>query len=40
MKKDESVGINAGVAGSAENYSDNVILGAERGHGFAGEKAN
>ncbi len=29
-----------GVIGSSENYADNVILGAERGHGFAAEKAN
>jgi len=40
MKKEESAGINVGVAGSAKNYSENVVLGAKRGHGFAGEKAN
>jgi hypothetical protein len=33
-------GISAGIIGSSENYADNVILGAERGHGFAAEKAN
>lgn len=33
-------GISAGIVSSAENYADNVILGANRGHGFAAEKAN
>jgi hypothetical protein len=32
--------ISAGVIQSAEQYADNVILGAHRGHGFAAEKAN
>jgi len=36
----EIPGMSSGVIGSAENYADNVILGAERGHGFAAEKAN
>lgn len=36
----EIPGIAAGVIESAENYADNVILGATRGHGFAAEKAN
>ena len=40
MKKKETLGTTAGSIGSAENYSDNVILGASRGHGFAAEKAN
>lgn len=40
MKKEEIHGISAGVVGSAENYADNVVFHAERGHGFAGEKAN
>ena len=40
MKKERDPGIPSAVAGSAENYSDNVVLHAERGHGFAGEKAN
>jgi hypothetical protein len=29
-----------GINESSKNYADNVILSAERGHGFAGEKAN
>lgn len=33
-------GIIAGDLQSAENFADNVILNAERGHGFAAEKAN
>lgn len=33
-------GISAGIIKSSENYADNVILGVERGHGFAAEKAN
>ncbi|GAB4217184.1 MAG: hypothetical protein OHK0012_21020 [Synechococcales cyanobacterium] len=36
----ETPGMSSGVIGSAENYADNVILGSERGHGFAAEKAN
>ena len=32
--------IGSGVAASAEHYADNVILHAQRGHGFAAEKAN
>ncbi|TGO02588.1 hypothetical protein PN36_22595 [Candidatus Thiomargarita nelsonii] len=40
MKKREISGAAAGVVGSSENYADNVILGASRGHGFAAEKAN
>ncbi|WPP45137.1 hypothetical protein [Pseudomonas sp. AN-1] len=33
-------GTAAGAIGSAENFAENVILNAERGHGFAAEKAN
>ena len=40
MKKKEIPGVGAGVSGSAENYADNVKFGSERGHGFAGERAN
>ncbi|EHK4784849.1 hypothetical protein [Vibrio parahaemolyticus] len=40
FKSEEAVGTAAGVIGSSENYVDNVILGASRGHGFAAEKAN
>jgi len=40
MNKKDKVGTAAGVIGSSENYADNVILGASRGHGFAAEKAN
>ena len=40
MKKEEVPGISAGVVGGAENYADKVTLRAERGHGFAAEKAN
>lgn len=39
-KSHQNIGISAGVVGSSQNYADNVILGAERGHGFAAEKAN
>ncbi|MBE9032914.1 hypothetical protein IQ266_24570 [filamentous cyanobacterium LEGE 11480] len=40
MRQDELSGAAAGVAGNAKIYADNVILNAERGHGFAAEKAN
>lgn len=40
MKKKDTVSTASGVAGSSENYADNVIFGATRGHGFAAEKAN
>lgn len=40
MLKKEIAGTAAGIAGSSENYADNVVLGASRGHGFAAEKAN
>ncbi len=40
QKTYQNIGISSGVVGSSQNYSDNVILGAERGHGFAAEKAN
>jgi len=40
MNKKDTVGTAAGVVGSSDNYADNVILGASRGHGFAAEKAN
>ena len=35
-----TVGVTSGTIGSSENYADNVILRANRGHGFAAEKAN
>lgn len=31
---------SAGAAANANQYAENVVLGAERGHGFAAEKAN
>lgn len=40
MSKKDIVGTSAGVVGSSENYADNVVMGATRGHGFAAEKAN
>lgn len=40
MNNKETVGTAAGVVGSSENYAENVIFGASRGHGFAAEKAN
>lgn len=42
MSKEKSTdpGIQFGVIGNSEIYADNVVLGAERGHGFAAEKAN
>ncbi|EKT4487713.1 hypothetical protein [Shewanella algae] len=40
MKKEEVIGTASGAIDSAENYADNVVLGASRGHGFAAEKAN
>lgn len=42
-KKDERfdhAGAAAGGVGSSQNYSENVIMQAARGHGFAAEKAN
>ena len=36
----ENIGISAGETASAQNYADNVVFSAERGHGFAAEKAN
>lgn len=39
-RKSRDPGIPAGIAGSAGNYSDNVIFQGSRGHGFAGESAN
>lgn len=35
-----NVGLGAGVNKSAQNYAENVVFSAERGHGFAAEKAN
>lgn len=32
--------LSSGISQSAENYAENVVLGAARGHGFAAEKAN
>ena len=40
MSGEEVTGIGAGTAGSGTNYADNVVFGAERGHGFAAERAN
>jgi hypothetical protein len=40
IKHGENVGIAAGAAEASAKYGENVILGAERGHGFAAEKAN
>lgn len=40
MNNKDTVGTAAGVVGSSENYADNVVFGASRGHGFAAEKAN
>lgn len=40
MKEKELPGVAAGTYQSSENYAENVVLGAERGHGFAAEKAN
>lgn len=37
---EDIVGTSAGIIGSSENYADNVVLSASRGHGFAAEKAN
>ncbi|MGX2967479.1 hypothetical protein ACWIW6_05430 [Ursidibacter sp. B-7004-1] len=39
-KSDSKVGIVAGNLQSAENFADNVVFNAARGHGFAAEKAN
>jgi hypothetical protein len=40
MKKIELPGIITGVVENASIYADNIIMQAERGHGFAAEKAN
>ena len=40
LSGEDIAGIGAGAAGSGTNYADNVVLGAQRGHGFAAEKAN
>jgi len=40
MKKTKIPGLSFGLYQSSENYAENVIMGAERGHGFAAEKAN
>ncbi|MEP1079311.1 hypothetical protein NDI52_28285 [Leptolyngbya sp. PL-A3] len=40
MKREEVTGIASGTGSSAQNYADNVVFGASRGHGFAAEKAN
>ena len=40
LSGEEVTGIGAGTAGSGTNYADNVVFGAERGHGFAAERAN
>lgn len=40
MNKKDLPRTASGIVGSSGNYADNVILGASRGHGFAGEKAN
>lgn len=40
MNKEDIPSIGNGIANNAKIYADNVILNAERGHGFAAEKAN
>ncbi|ELY3543852.1 hypothetical protein SMX40_001683 [Cronobacter turicensis] len=40
MKSKYILGTISGINGGSENYADNVILRAARGHGFAAEKAN
>ncbi|MFM2433164.1 MAG: hypothetical protein RLZZ511_4378 [Cyanobacteriota bacterium] len=40
MQKNELPGVVAGVAANANTYADNIVINAERGHGFAAEKAN
>jgi hypothetical protein len=40
MRNDELPGIAVGITGNSNTYADNVILNAERGNGFAAEKAN
>lgn len=35
-----NAGLGAGVNKSAQNYAENVVFSAKRGHGFAAEKAN
>jgi hypothetical protein len=40
MNQEDIPSIVNGIANNAGIYADNVILNAERGHGFAGEKAN
>lgn len=40
LKTDQIAGTILGNLQSAENFADNVVLNAERGHGFAAEKAN
>lgn len=40
LSKEELAGIGFGIAENAKIYADNVILNAQRGHGFAAEKAN
>ena len=39
-KYTENAGLGAGINSAAQNYADNVIFTAERGHGIAAEKAN
>lgn len=36
----KKAGLGAGTNKAAENYAENVVFSAERGHGFAAEKAN
>lgn len=40
ISKGRNLGVPAGIAGSARNYSDNVVFQGSHGHGFAGESAN
>ena len=40
LSGEEVTGLGAGAAGSGANYADNVVFGAERGHGFSAERAN
>ncbi len=40
LSGEEVAGIGTGSVGSGINYADNVRFGAQRGHGFAAERAN
>lgn len=40
LKKRELAGVVSAAISSSVNYADNIVFGANRGHGFAAEKAN